>query len=394
MALVQSLKNPSTGTFAEYVRGRLTQATRDAVDASTGSGSSLSAALGTLVPDLNAILGGASIVEEATNRGVSVRAETQALADTAPTGADLTRLNRMVLEDGLGDALVRLAAPAIDFVLEDGTLKAGTGITGIQEGGLTFVDVRFFGVGGLPLDVESINDTGVISEITLSGAGLGTATVADRAPDRLGSTTDSVDNDGDGQVDEADENVFRFYVSRGFTTGAVSVQFTEGSWKDADGNEGTSGSASFQLIEPMTQPVGSDQPVGRGFFMEISGGVKLQGLGFTKEPIIDIRGRVVMEFGAVKLASTGKDVTRFTLDASGTVKIIKLGNIGSVAARFVLQTGDTPSGDPEFWGVAKVQANLDFLKEFGNLRGRQRGVAGQHDSRRPARDDQSRGHPG
>src|SRR6185436_15163932 len=50
---------------------------------------------------------------------------------------------------------------------------------------------------------------------------------------------------------------------------------------------------------------------------------------------------------------------------NGTIKIIKLGNIGSAAARFVLQTGDTVSGQPEFWGVAKIQANLDFLKNYG-----------------------------
>jgi len=36
-----------------------------------------------------------------------------------------------------------------------------------------------------------------------------------------------------------------------------------------------------------------------------------------------------------------------------------------VAARFILQTGDTVSGNPEFWGVAKIQVNLDFLKNYG-----------------------------
>ena len=62
---------------------------------------------------------------------------------------------------------------------------------------------------------------------------------------------------------------------------------------------------------------------------------------------------------------SGGIVARFSIDASGTIKIIKLGNIGSVAARFILQTGDTLSGNPEFWGVAKIQANLDFLKNYG-----------------------------
>jgi hypothetical protein len=73
---------------------------------------------------------------------------------------------------------------------------------------------------------------------------------------------------------------------------------------------------------------------------------------------------VTLEIGKFVLTN-GSTVARFTLDANGTIKIIKLGNIGSAAARFVLQAGGTVSGLPEFWGVAKIQANLDFLKNYG-----------------------------
>ena len=118
------------------------------------------------------------------------------------------------------------------------------------------------------------------------------------------------------------------------------------------------------------------QATGRVFYIEVSGGIKLQGLGLTDEPIFDIRGRAVLEFGDFLVPfdadrdgqiETGETttVTRFTLDASGTIKIIKLGNIGSAAAHFVLQTGQTPSGNPELWGVAKIQANLEFLEAYG-----------------------------
>src|SRR6185503_16277210 len=89
-----------------------------------------------------------------------------------------------------------------------------------------------------------------------------------------------------------------------------------------------------------------------------------QGLGFTDEPIIDIRGKVTLEVGDFVLTN-GSTIKRFSLDAAGTIKIIKIGNIGSAAARFILQTGDTVSGSPEFWGVAKIQANLDLLKNYG-----------------------------
>jgi hypothetical protein len=164
-----------------------------------------------------------------------------------------------------------------------------------------------------------------------------------------------------------DSNIYRYYFTRGFSVGQVAVNFQAGAWVDEAGNPGAATvigeEDSFQLIEavPLAEP---GQLAPRVFFIEISGGVKLQGLGFTDEPIIDVRGKVVLEIGNFP-APNNQTITRFTLDASGTVKIIKLGNIGSIAARFILQTGDTVTGNPEFWGVAKIQVNLDFLKNYG-----------------------------
>ena len=210
---------------------------------------------------------------------------------------------------------------------------------------LTYIDIRYNSAGEIQLETASFNG----DEFTLSGAGLGTAALSTNpkyGPNRLGNT-----------------NVFRYYFSRGFTAGPLTVAFRAGAWVDEAGNPGAADEESFQLIEavPLAEP---GQPAPRVFFIEISGGVKLQGLGFTNEPIIDIRGKVVIEIGNFP-APNNQTITRFTLDASGTVKIIKLGNIGSVAARFILQTGDTVTGNPEFWGVAKIQVNLDFLKNYG-----------------------------
>ena len=208
-------------------------------------------------------------------------------------------------------------------------------------------------------------------EITLSGAGLGGATAPRCSPARRRclrpAAPTSIDNDGDGIVDEADETVFRYYVSRGFVEGSVAVAFTGANWADLDGNPGQNADAELpghHHAQAADNGQGG-QSVGKVFFIEISGGVKLQGLGFTDEPIIDIRGGVTLEIGDYVLPERQHRSSASPSTPHGTIKIIKLGNIGSAAARFVLQTGDTVSGDPEFWGVAKIQANFDFLKNYG-----------------------------
>ena len=65
---------------------------------------------------------------------------------------------------------------------------------------------------------------------------------------------------------------------------------------------------------------------------------------------------------------------RFTLRASGTIKVIKLGNIASGAASFVLEKGDSLA-DLEFWGVAAFQTNFEFLEQYGIYAQRQRAAA-------------------
>jgi hypothetical protein len=231
-----------------------------------------------------------------------------------------------------------------------------------QKPSSSWIDVRYTAVGGVTLDVATFADEA--REFALTGSGVGGAALLPGAPMLLSSSSDDIDNDGDGIVDEADETVYRYFVSRGFQAGSVAVAFTGANWADTDGNRGVDVTEAFQVIETLKDNGQSGQSVGRVFYIEISGGIKLQGLGFTDEPIIDIRGKVTLEIGDFQLTN-GNIIKRFTIDASGTIKIIKLGNIGSAAARFVLQAGATVSGNPEFWGVAKIQANLDFLKNYG-----------------------------
>ena len=80
----------------------------------------------------------------------------------------------------------------------------------------------------------------------------------------------------------------------------------------------------------------------------------------TPEPLFEIRGKVSLEIG--RNSATNK--TRFLLAASGTIKVFKLGNLASAAAKFVLEVGDD-FADIEFWGVAAFQTNFEFLEQYG-----------------------------
>src|SRR6185437_324046 len=106
----------------------------------------------------------------------------------------------------------------------------------------------------------------------------------------------------------------------------------------------------------------------RVFFIFISGEIKLQAFGFTDEPVIDIRGQVEIQFGQVEIVP-GTTVEQITFDASGTVKIIKLGNIASGAAHFVFQS-DGSLNNTKLYGVAAFETNLDFLHPYADITGR------------------------
>src|SRR5204863_9576641 len=129
-----------------------------------------------------------------------------------------------------------------------------------------------------------------------------------------------------------------------FTPGVVTVSFCADTWADTAGNRGVAGTQSFRLIDSLK--AGGSDPQNRVFFIDISGGLELNLADLTKdEPVLEIRGKVSLEIGS-------KDGhPRFTLTASGTIKVIKIGNIASGAASFVLETGDS-LGDTKFWGVA------------------------------------------
>jgi hypothetical protein len=141
-------------------------------------------------------------------------------------------------------------------------------------------------------------------------------------------------------------NTFRYLYQGQLDTGIMEVQFIEGAWADTAGNLGQ---ASTSAIKILTES--------ESFFIEISGGIVLNGAGFLDEPIIELSGEIIMEF----------DTTRsvFQLDFNAQLALYKLGSVGAVAGRFVVDNSRTVSDNIQIWGVAALRTNFSFLEQYG-----------------------------
>ncbi len=83
----------------------------------------------TLVKNLNRVVGGESLFDTARFRGVTLRPETAALRRKNPSGPELSRLNRMLLEDAFPAELS--VSPLTSWVVKDGAMAstgAGRGV--------------------------------------------------------------------------------------------------------------------------------------------------------------------------------------------------------------------------------------------------------------------------
>ena len=301
----------------------------------------------------------ASIVDsDATNPEITAGGGfVLALADTSPVSGTTGTFRYRVTGTGIaaGTHVVVTFTPANwnYGTPNPGALQASQTATLADH---TFIDVAYTGAPGIPLDPSSI--TG--NEISFSGTGSGTGiTVLTGAPGT--ATAPSILSDG---------KTVRYYLTGHFTPGSVTVTFADGSWADHEGDLGVGGTATFQVIDQLTSSdvaTEANPTPNRVFFIDISGRMLLQAFGFTDEPILEIRGKVTLEIGQVHVVD--HDVARFTLDASGTIKVIKLGNIASGAAHFVLEIGGG-LGDTKLYGVAAFETNLAFLHPYADLTGR------------------------
>ncbi|HET6548786.1 MAG TPA: calcium-binding protein, partial [Solirubrobacter sp.] len=239
----------------------------------------------------------------------------------------------------VGDIItVTYAANAFKYGVENNQIPTDPTAT---LGAGTFIEVRFNPIGATELDSTTIGDA--LAEIALSGSGLGDIALDTRAaykPDIL-----------------SDGKTVRYYLTGAFVEGDVTVSFLAGGWKDLNGDTGVAGAESFQVIERLQDESGVATPQ-KVFFIDLSGGLELRLADLTPDPLFEIRGKVTLEIGK----DAGR--TRFLLEASGTIKVYKLGNLASAAAKFVLEVGDDFS-DVEFWGVAAFSANFEFLEQYG-----------------------------
>lgn len=101
----------------------------------------------------------------------------------------------------------------------------------------SYIDITFDTLGDPSLNALYAIDAATIDgdELTLGGAGGANLDLLDLTPTDMGDGT------------------FRYYVSREFGLGTVTVSFNEGSWSDLQGNEGGASQQSFRVIDQMQE---------------------------------------------------------------------------------------------------------------------------------------------
>ena len=147
-------------------------------------------------------------------------------------------------------------------------------------------------------------------------------------------------------VYDVGNNTFRYVYQGQLDTGIMEVQFIEGAWADTAGNLGQAGTSAIKILTES-----------ESFFIEISGGIVLKSGGFSDEPIIELSGEIIMEF------DTERSV--FSLDFNAQLALYKLGSVGAVAGRFVIDNSHTVSENVQIWGVAALRTNFSFLEQYG-----------------------------
>jgi hypothetical protein len=112
-----------------FLRGRLQDSVKADVAAYSASNPNAKTVIGALVKDLNQVISGASIYDNARFHDVALRPETRQLLKQNLTGSELARLNKLLLEDAYPADLAKSSLTG--WVVKDGAMAstgAGRGV--------------------------------------------------------------------------------------------------------------------------------------------------------------------------------------------------------------------------------------------------------------------------
>jgi hypothetical protein len=118
-----------TDPVSKFLRGRLPDSVKPLPAAFAASGADAKAAILALVKDLNQLIAGPSIYDQARFRGIVLRPETAQLLQQNPSGQQLARLNKLLLEDAYAGELAKSATTG--WMVKDGAMAstgAGRGV--------------------------------------------------------------------------------------------------------------------------------------------------------------------------------------------------------------------------------------------------------------------------
>jgi hypothetical protein len=127
-AFVRRLTNGTDGVSV-FLRGRLKESVKADLAAYSPSNANARAVLSALVKDLNQVISGPSIYDKAVFGKVALRSEAGQLLQQNPSGQQLARLNKLLLEDAYPDELAKSSTTG--WVVKDGAMAstgAGRGV--------------------------------------------------------------------------------------------------------------------------------------------------------------------------------------------------------------------------------------------------------------------------
>jgi len=257
----------------------------------------------------------------------------------------------------LDDTPIDLGNGRYRYVLTNGESTANAVVTFVADswnidGGRTVnqadIDAPAINVAGRAVDAANPTRAGPYFDITytpIDGTEVDEATILDADAEFMLSGAQA-QNLVFVDVYNLGNNTFRYLYQGQLDTGIMEVHFIEGAWADTAGNLGQASTSAILI-----------QTEAESFFIEISGGVILNAGGFLDEPIVELSGEIIMEF----------DTTRrvFQLDFNAQLALYKLGSVGAVAGRFVVDNSRTVSDNVQIWGVAALRTNFSFLEQYG-----------------------------